>query len=167
MKFKRTFLKSGSIRRLLSTVLAATLVTGLLPVSALASGTGYTGSTASVEYNRKSPEAAILNYYTGNSKELYKKIKEAAANRHEDLSQYNAMTQVLGVPYNSTVPDATYTWDDKPSQYWPSGLENTGVTYADSQIRALSEVYGNLEVNISGDFTNYVHTHSHRHGTKK
>lgn len=167
MKFKRTFLKSGSIRRLLSTVLAATLVTGLLPVSALASGTGYTGSTASVEYNRKSPEAAILNYYTGNSKELYKKIKEAAANRHEDLSQYNAMTQVLGVPYNSTVPDATYTWDDKPSQYWPSGLENTGVTYADSQIRALSNVYGNLEVNISGDFTNYVHTHSHRHGTKK
>ena len=164
MKFKRTLLKSGSLRRLLSTVLAVTFVAGLLPVSALATGTG---SAASVEYNRKSPEAAILNYYTGNSAELYKKIKEAAANRHADLSQYNAMTQVLGVPYNSTVPDGTYTWDKNPSQYWPSGFYNTGVIYADSQIRALSQVYGNLEVNISADFTNYVHTHTHRHGLNK
>ena len=164
MKFKRTLLKSGSLRRLLSTVLAVTFVAGLLPVSALATGTD---PAASVEYNRKSPEAAILNYYTGNSAELYKKIKEAAANRHEDLSQYNAMTQVLGVPYNSTVPDETYTWDENPSQYWPSGLENTGVTYAGSQIRALSKVSGNLEVNISADFTNYVHTHTHRHGINK
>ena len=162
MKLKTTRLKGWFSRRLLSTVLAAAMVIGMMPAFTFSAR-----AADSVEYRRQSPEAAILNYYTGNSAELYKKIKEAAANRHADLSQYNAMTQVLGVPYNSTVPDGTYTWDKNPSQYWPSGFDNTGVIYADSQIRALSNVYGNLEVNISGDFTNYVHTHTHRHGLNK
>lgn len=162
MNLKTTHLRGGFSRRLLSGVLAAAMVIGMMPALTISAR-----AADSVEYRRESPEAAILNYYTGNSAELYKKIKEAAANRHEDLAQYNAMTQVLGVPYNSTVPDGTYTWDKKPSQYWPSGYDNTGVTYADSQIRALSKVYGNLEVNISGDFTNYVHTHTHRHGIDK
>ncbi|MGN1002821.1 MAG: hypothetical protein ACI4PC_08625, partial [Oscillospiraceae bacterium] len=82
MKFKMTHLKSGLTRRLLSLVLAATMVAGLLPAftfSASAAGT--------VTYNRKSPEVAILNAYTGTSVKLYTQLKGDDTQYH----QYNAI----------------------------------------------------------------------------
>ena len=62
MKFKRTFLKSGPARRLLSTTLAAAMVIGLLPASALAAGSA---TRPDPTYTRRKPEVGILNAYTG------------------------------------------------------------------------------------------------------
>ena len=146
MKFKRTLLKRGSIRRLLSAVLAVTLAIGLLPASTLAA-TG-TGSTASVAYNRESPEAAILNRYTGTSATLYAQLK----GEDTQYPQYNAIglfeKDGSSLTYGTQVKDnATYTWSD----------------YSTSVLRNLAIASGNLEVNLSTTFYNRKHTHSHWH----
>ena len=62
MKIKGIRFKSSLTRRLLSTTLAAAMVIGLLPAFTFSAR-----AADSVEYRRESPEAAILNYYTGNS----------------------------------------------------------------------------------------------------
>ena len=143
MKFKTTLLKSSLTRRLLSAVLAATMVAGLLPASALAAGTG---STASVEYNRKSPEAAILNAYTGTSVTLYTQLK----GDDTQYPKYNAIglfkKDGSALTYGTQVKDdAEYTW---------SGYES-------SVLRGLSSAYNNLEVNLSATFYNREHSHTH------
>ncbi|MGN0968556.1 MAG: immunoglobulin-like domain-containing protein [Oscillospiraceae bacterium] len=145
MKSKMTLLKSSLTRRLLSAVLAAAMVAGLLPASALAAGSA---NRPDPVYNPRRPEVGILNAYTGTSTALYKEIRNAANSYSYWPDRYDAFPALFHTL--GTINTGSFEWD---SSYTES--------YADSTLRELSKVYGNLEVNISATFKNDTHTHTH------
>ena len=146
MKFKRTFLKSGPARRLLSTTLAAAMVIGLLPAFTFSAR-----AADPVEYNRRKPEGGILNAYTGTSAALYKDIRNAANSYSYWPDRYDAFPALFHTL--GTINSGLFKWDSSVTD-----------SYADSTLRELSKVYGNLEVNISATFKNDTHTHTHAKG---
>lgn len=154
MKFKISHLKSGFLRRLLSTVLAVTMVAGLLPASALATGSAGRPDPA---YSRKAPEVGILNAYTGTNTALYKAIRTAASSHKYSADRYDAFPDLFGV-LGTFLGTDQYSWQDDFAGH---------TTYADSTLRELSKVYGNLEVNISATLVNDPHSHTHAKGLNK
>ena len=124
MKLKTTLLKSGLPRRLLSTALAAAMMTGLLPTFTFASGTTSTGS---VVYNRRKPEVGILNAYTGTSTALYKEIRNAANSYSYWPDRYDAFPALFHTV--GTINSGSFEWDSSIS-----------ASYAVSTLRELSKV---------------------------
>lgn len=143
MKNKMTLFKSGFIHRLLSITLAATLVLGMLPTTAL-------GGSSTVTYSRAKPEVPILNAYTGTSTTLYNQLKSEGSGTN--FGRYNAFLRLFGLI--GRFPD-TQAYD------WKVG------EYANSVIRELSKTPGNLEVNLAATFYNREHNHTHAKGLRK
>lgn len=92
--------------------------------------------TQTVIYNRRGPEAAILNRYTGNSAKFYDTL-------FSDSSPYNGIG-LFGISYNSRVAATEYKYNGYPQ----------------STLYEVSKTYQNLKANVSGTFHNNWHTHS-------
>ena len=108
MKFKTTLLKSNLTRRLLSAVLAAALVIGLLPTFTFSAG-----AAGTVTYNRKKPEVGILNAYTGTSTALYKEIRNAANSYSYEPDSYDAFPALFHTV--GTINSGSFEWDSSIS----------------------------------------------------
>lgn len=124
-------------RRLLCAALALVMLIGLSPAYVRADSSGVT-------YKRATPEAAILNRYTGNSSTLYTQLKGTDAK----YPQYNAIG-LFGLSYTDQVKD---------------NAERSWKAYDGSVLRDLAKSSGNLEVNLSATLYNREHTHRHAKG---
>lgn len=145
MKSTYTFPNRSLLRRLLSTFLSLAMVLSLLPVwtlPAMADG------GAAVTYDRKTPEVAVLNAYSGSSEKLYSAIKGDGA--------YAAYNGIGLYTRQSTGQPAKYS--DRATgneQAWNFSLNSTPV------LKELAQVSNNLQFNTSATFYNRTHTHSH------
>lgn len=145
MKSTHTFPNRSLSRRLLSTFLSLAMVLSLLPVwtlPAMADG------GAAVTYDRKTPEVAVLNAYSGSSEKLYSAIKGDGA--------YAAYNGIGLYTRQSTGQPAKYS--DRATgneQAWNFSLNSTPV------LKELAQVSNNLQFNTSATFYNRTHTHSH------
>lgn len=92
--------------------------------------------TQTVTYDRRGPEVAILNRYTGDSAKFYDTL-------FSDSSPYNGIG-LFGISYNSRVAAKDYKYDGFPG----------------STLYQISNTYQNLKANVSGTFHNNWHTHS-------
>lgn len=140
------------MKRILGVFLTAAMLSGLWPawgMTATAASTSSSESTdmaMSVEYKRTvAPEVAILNKYTGNSKEFYTRIKNG-----EMGNLYNAVERLFGRETN--VSHSNNGWEMAPNSV-KSELN-------EYDIAKLLEVPNNLEANVSGTFYNNAHLHS-------
>lgn len=143
MKSTYTFPNRSLSRRLLSTFLSLAMVLSLLPVwtlPAMADG-------GAVTYERKTPEVAVLNAYSGSSEKLYSAIKGDGA-----YAAYNG----IGLYTRQSGAQAKYS--DRATgneQAWDFSLSSTPV------LKKLAKVSNNLQFNTSATFYNRTHTHSH------
>ena len=143
MKSPHTFPNRSLSRRLLSTFLSLAMVLSLLPVwtlPAMADG-------GAVTYDRKTPEVAVLNAYSGSSEKLYSAIKGDGA-----YAAYNG----IGLYTRRSGAQAKYSDRATGNELaWDFMLTSTPV------LKELVQVSNNLQFNTSATFYNRTHTHSH------
>lgn len=150
MSSTQVFLKHAPARRLLSVFLALAMLLGLLPLSALADET-----PSAVIYNRKTPEVAILNAFTGNDDLFYS--RKLLGNTDGDMAdrapywQYNAVTLFQE---QSTRTPKQYRDRATGEATWDFNLASGSV------LKSLIQPSKNLEVSASATFYNRTHTHS-------
>ena len=144
MKSPHTFPNRSLSRRLLSTFLSLAMVLSLLPVwtlPAMADG-------GAVTYDRKTPEAAILNAYSGRSEKLYSAIKgDGAYAAYNGISLYKRQSNGAQAKYSDRATGNEKAWD--------FSLTSTPV------LQKLAQVSENLQLNTSATFYNRTHSHSH------
>ena len=144
MKSPHTFPNRSLSRRLLSTFLSLAMVLSLLPVwtlPAMADG-------GAVTYDRKTPEAAILNAYSGRSEKLYSAIKgDGAYAAYNGIGLYTRQSDGAQAKYSDRATGNEKAWD--------FSLTSTPV------LQKLAQVSENLQLNTSATFYNRTHSHSH------
>ena len=144
MKSPHTFPNRSLSRRLLSTFLSLAMVLSLLPVwtlPAMADG-------GAVTYDRKTPEAAILNAYSGRSEKLYSAIKgDGAYAAYNGIGLYTRQSNGAQAKYSDRATGNEQAWD--------FSLTSTPV------LKELVQVSENLQLNTSATFYNRTHSHSH------
>ena len=143
MKSPHTFPNRSLSRRLLSTFLSLAMVLSLLPVwtlPAMADG-------GAVIYDRKTPEVAILNAYSGRSEKLYSAIKGDGASAYNGIGLYKRQSTGAHAKYSDRATGNELAWDFK--------LTSTPV------LKELVQVSENIQLNTSATFYNRTHTHSH------
>ncbi len=147
MKSPHTFPNRSLSRRLLSTFLSLAMVLSLLPVwtlPAMADG-------GAVIYDRKTPEVAVLNAYSGRSEKLYSAIKgDGAYAAYNGIGLYTRRNDGKQAKYSDR---ATGNNEDKA---WDFDLGETAPV-----LKELVQVSNNLQFNTSATFYNRTHTHSH------
>ena len=144
MKSPHTFPNRSLSRRLLSTFLSLAMVLSLLPVwtlPAMADG-------GAVTYDRKTPEVAVLNAYSGRSEKLYSAIKgDGAYAAYNGIGLYKRQSDGKQAKYSDRATGNEKAWD--------FSLTSTPV------LQKLAQVSENLQLNTSATFYNRTHTHSH------
>ena len=143
MKSPHTFPNRSLSRRLLSTFLSLAMVLSLLPVwtlPAMADG-------GAVIYDRKTPEVAILNAYSGRSEKLYSAIKGDGASAYNGIGLYKRQSTGAHAKYSDRATGNELAWDFM--------LTSTPV------LKELVQVSENIQLNTSATFYNRTHTHSH------
>ena len=147
MKSPHTFPNRSLSRRLLSTFLSLAMVLSLLPVwtlPAMADG-------GAVTYDRKTPEVAVLNAYSGRSEKLYSAIKgDGAYAAYNGIGLYTRRNDGKQAKYSDR---ATGNNEDKA---WDFNLGETAPV-----LKKLAQVSNNLQFNTSATFYNRTHAHSH------
>lgn len=143
MKSPHTLPNRSLSRRLLSTFLSLAMVLSLLPawtLPAMADG-------GAVTYKRKTPEAAILNAYSGRSEKLYSAIKGDSASAYNGIGLYKRQSTGTQAKYSDRATGNEKAWD--------FSLTSTPV------LQKLAQVSENLQLNTSATFYNRTHSHSH------
>lgn len=147
MKSPHTFPNRSLSRRLLSTFLSLAMVLSLLPVwtlPAMADG-------GAVTYKRKTPEAAILNAYSGRSEKLYSAIKgDGAYAAYNGIGLYKRQRDGQPAKYSDRATG------NNEGKAWDFDLGKTAPV-----LKKLAQVSNNLQFNTSATFYNRTHTHSH------
>ena len=151
----RSSTKTTAVRpagRLLSALLALVMLLGLMPLWALPGLAE--GAPAAVDYQRETPEVAVLNAFTGNDESFYKKLLGNTDGNESDRAaywQYNGVTLFVR---QSTGQHAQYKDRATGNETWDFDLAD------DSVLKSLIRPAKNLEVNVSATFYNRTHTHS-------
>lgn len=144
MKSPHTFPNRSLSRRLLSTFLSLAMVLSLLPVwtlPAMADG-------GAVTYDRKTPEVAVLNAYSGSSEKLYSAIKgDGVEVAYNGIGLYTRQSNGAQAKYSDRATGNELAWDFM--------LTSTPV------LKELVQVSENLQLNTSATFYNRTHSHSH------
>ena len=147
MKSPHTFPNRSLSRRLLSTFLSLAMVLSLLPVwtlPAMADG-------GAVIYDRKTPEAAILNAYSGRSEKLYSAIKgDGAYAAYNGIGLYKRQSDGAQAKYSDRATG------NNEGKAWDFDLGKTAPV-----LKELVQVSENLQLNTSATFYNRTHSHSH------
>ena len=144
MKSPHTFPNRSLSRRLLSTFLSLAMVLSLLPawtLPAMADG-------GAVTYDRKTPEVAVLNAYSGSSEKLYSAIKgDGVEVAYNGIGLYTRQSNGAQAKYSDRATGNELAWDFM--------LTSTPV------LKELVQVSENLQLNTSATFYNRTHSHSH------
>ncbi|MEG2000752.1 MAG: hypothetical protein RR053_05105, partial [Evtepia sp.] len=127
-------------KRLMSFALSGAMLLSLLPTAAL---TAF--ATETVTYERKGPEVAILNAYTGDNTAFYNLIKATRT-----YTNYNGAKKFVPGGYEAFIGDNVLDEGEKTFTFRD---------FKGSTLQSLIAPYQNLQSNFSGTYYNRWHVH--------
>ena len=156
----RPFARAGApARRLLSALLALTMLLGLVPLWALPARAEGSEPPKTVDYQPKTPEVAILNAFTGSDQGFYsRKLLGNTDGNESDRAAYWQYNAVTLFKRQRTGQYAQYSTRATGEETWDFSL--TDEDRPTPVLKSLIEVPKNLEVSASATFYNRPHTHS-------
>ena len=145
-----------SARRTLAVFIVLCLLSGLIPAAAIPAA----AAPAAVEYNRRTPEAAILNANTGYDAGFYEKLK---LNYGKEGCDYAAYYNGIGLFRSSKYPNPDYHTrvkdDDTGETDGYLYFKGSSSAWASSTLHSVAVARQNLAANLSATLFNRVHSH--------
>lgn len=143
-------------RRTLAVFIVLCLLSGLIPAAAIPAA----AAPAAVEYDRRTPEAAILNANTGYDAGFYEKLK---LNYGKDGCDYAAYYNGIGLFRSSKYPSPDYRTrvndDDTGEDGGYLYFKGSSSAWASSTLHSVAVARQNLAANLSATLYNRVHAH--------
>lgn len=143
-------------RRTLAVFIVLCLLSGLIPAAAIPAA----AAPAAVEYDRRTPEVAILNANTGYDAGFYEKLK---LNYGKDGCDYAAYYNGIGLFRSSKYPSPDYRTrvndDDTGEDGGYLYFKGSSSAWASSTLHSVAVARQNLAANLSATLYNRVHAH--------